>query len=173
MNPDTLPSRPAVALIAAVARGGVIGHDNALLWHLPEDMKHFRRTTLGCPVIMGRRTWDSLPAAFRPLPKRRNIVVTRNAQWREAGAEAAHSLPDALDLVAGEPRVFVIGGAQVYAEALPRADELFLTEIDHAFDGDAHFPEWPRAEFEELSRESHLGAEGWPFHFVHYRRRSA
>lgn len=164
------PARPVLALIAAVARNGVIGRDNALLWHLPEDLKFFRRTTLGCPVVMGRRTWDSLPATFRPLPKRRNLVVTRNPGWQAEGAESVHSVQEALERVAGEPRVFVIGGAQLYAAALPLADELYLTEIEHDFDGDVHFPDWPRGDFAEVSRESHRSAEGWPFHFVHYCR---
>ncbi|WP_119154671.1 dihydrofolate reductase [Caldimonas tepidiphila] len=178
MNPDapnTSPAaRPVVALIAAVARNGVIGRDNALLWHLPEDMKHFRRVTLGCPVIMGRRTWDSLPDAFRPLPRRRNIVVTRNPQWQAPGAEAAHSIEAALALVAQEPRVFVIGGAQLYAEALPRADELVLTELDRDFDGDAAFPAWPREAFDEVSREVREAEapHGFGYAFVTYRRRT-
>ena len=146
--------RPHVALIAAVARNGVIGDGKGLLWHLPEDLAHFRRVTTGCPVIMGRKTWDSLPARFRPLPGRRNIVVTRQPGWQAAGAEPAASLDAAITLCDGAPKVFVIGGAQVYAAALPRADELVLTEIDRDFEGDARFPAWERSQFELTSRES-------------------
>jgi dihydrofolate reductase len=121
---------------------------------------------------MGRRTWDSLPARFRPLPGRRNIVVTRNAAWREAGAEVAHSLAEALALVADAPKAFVMGGGQLYAEALPVADELVLTEVDKAFDADTFFPAWDKAAFREVSRTEHLPTEPEDigFAFVTYRR---
>src|SRR5207248_10426390 len=115
--------RPIVSLIAAVARNGAIGKNNQLLVRIPEDLRFFKRTTLGCPVIMGRKTWDSIG---RPLPGRRNIVVTRDPQWRTDGAERAGSLREALALAATSGKVFVIGGAQIYAEALPLADELVL-----------------------------------------------
>lgn len=168
-------SRPVVSLIAAVARNGVIGRGNDLVWRLPEDQKHFRATTMGAPVIMGRSTWDSLPPRFRPLPGRRNLVLTRQPTWQADGAEAVPTLDAALALVAGAPRVFVIGGAQVYALALPRADELVLTEIDRDFAGDVHFPDWPRTAFTEASRERHHAAppNDFDFSFVTYRRRSA
>lgn len=166
--------RPAtVAVIAAVARNGAIGRDNELLWRDPQDMAHFRQATMGCPVVMGRRTWDSLPPRFRPLPGRRNVVVTRNAHWRADGAEAAGSLEQALARLADAPRVFVVGGAQLYALALPLADELVLTEIDADLDGDAHFPPWPRADFDEVAREPRTAADGTRFAFVTYRRRKA
>lgn len=165
-------ARPAVvALIAAVARNGAIGRDNDLLWRDPQDLAHFRQATLGCPVVMGRRTWDSLPPRFRPLPGRRNVVVTRDPQWRADGAEAATSLADALARLVGAPKVFVIGGAQLYAAALPWADELVLTEIDAELDGDAHFPRWDRADFDEVAREPCTAADGTRFAFVTYRRR--
>lgn len=162
-----------LALIAAVARNGCIGRDNALLCHLPEDQQHFRRVTMGCPVIMGRKTWDSLPTRFRPLPGRRNIVVTRNAHWRAAGAEAAHSLQAALALVAGAPKAFVIGGGALYAQALARADELVLTEIDRDFEGDAFFPAWDATRFERVGREPHHAAppNDFDYAFVTYRRK--
>src|SRR5688500_7069633 len=111
-------TRPTLALIAAVARNGAIGKDNDLLFGLPEDLAHFKRLTMGCPVIMGRKTWDSLPPKFRPLPGRANIVITRDAQWKAAGAERAASLAQALALCADHPQAWVIGGAQVYAQAL-------------------------------------------------------
>lgn len=156
---------PRLALIAAVARNGTIGKDNGLLWHEPEDLKHFRRVTMGCPVIMGRKTWDSLPARFRPLPGRRNLVITRSADWHADGAEAVHSLPAALALLAGTPKAFVIGGAEIYALALPLADELVLTEIDADLDGDAFFPRWDRARFACTSREPQTG-----YSFATYQR---
>lgn len=173
--PPTATARPTLSLIAAVAQQRAIGRANELLWSEPEDQKHFRRVTTGCPVIMGRKTWDSLPARFRPLPGRRNIVITRNAAWRADGAETVHALKDALALCAGAPQVFVIGGAQIYAEALPLADELVLTEVALAFpDADSFFPDWPRAQFEEVSRvPGHNEQTGAHWAFVTYRRRPA
>lgn len=162
--------RPTLALIAAVARNRVIGRGGELVWHESEDQKHFRRVTMGCPVIMGRKTWDSLPPRFRPLPGRRNVVVTRNPDWRADGAERAASLDEALGLVADAAKVFVIGGAELYALALPRADELELTEIDAVFDGDAHFPDWPRERFRLVSSEARTTSDGTTFHFNRYQR---
>jgi dihydrofolate reductase len=161
-----------LALIAIVARNGCIGKGNELLCHLSEDQQHFRRVTMGCPVVMGRKTWESLPSRFRPLPGRRNIVVSRNAQWRADGAEAAPSLEAALALVEDAPKVFVIGGAALYREALPRADELWLTEIERDFDGDIHFPPWDRRLFRETSREPHHAAapNDFDYAFVTYQR---
>jgi dihydrofolate reductase len=160
-----------VSLVAAVARGGVIGRDGAIPWRLPEDMHRFRELTLGHPVVMGRLTWDSLPARFRPLPGRRNVVVTRNPDWRADGAERTASLDEALGLLDGEPHVFVIGGAQLYAAALPLADELLLTEVDVEVEGDAFFPPFDGALFEEVSREQHMSESGAGFSFVRYLRR--
>ena len=162
-----------LVLIAGVARNGAIGKDDALPWRLPEDLRHFKQHTLGWPVVMGRRTWESLPPAFRPLPGRRNLVVTRQAGWRAAGAAPVPSLDAALLRARGSERAFVIGGAQLYAEALPRADELLLTEIDADFEADAFFPAWDRSAFVERSRETHRAAAGWDFAFVHYARRPA
>lgn len=165
----------ALTIIAAVARNGCIGRGNGLPFRLPEDQQHFRRITIGCPVIMGRKTWDSLPARFRPLPGRRNIVVTRNPGWSAAGADAAHSLQAALALVGDEPKAFVIGGAELYGQALPLADELVLTEIDRDFDGDAFFPAWDAAHFEPVSREAHRAAppNDFGYAFATYRRSAA
>jgi len=163
----------AIVLIAAVARNGVIGDRNQLLWRLPEDQQFFRRTTMGHPVIMGRRTWDSLPARFRPLPGRRNIVVTRDAQWAADGAEAASSPAAALARVQDDERAFVIGGGGLYAAALPWADELLLTEIERDFDGEIRFPAVDHELFSEVSRERHQAAppNDFDFSFVTYRRR--
>lgn len=162
-----------LGLIAAVARNGVIGRDNGLVWHEPLDQKHFRAVTLGCPVVMGRKTWESLPARFRPLPGRRNVVVTRQAGYGATGAETAGSLEAALALVADAERVFVIGGAELYALALPRADLLELTEIDAELDGDTRFPAVDRHRFTEVAREAHVSADGTRFAFVRYRRNAS
>lgn len=168
------PTRPILTLIVAVARHGAIGRGNGLLWHEPQDQRHFRAATLGCPVIMGRKTWDSLPPRFRPLPGRRNIVLSRNPGWHADGAEVAAGLDQALARLAGSPgveRIFVIGGAQLYAQALPLADELLLTEIDAEFEADSFFPAWDRLAFDETARETHRDAAGRDFAFVTYRRR--
>lgn len=165
MNPTEL------VLVAAVARNGAIGRDNDLLWREPADQRHFRQLTLGTPVIMGRRTWESLPARFRPLPGRRNIVVSRDAGYAAPGAEVVPSLDAALALVEDAPRACVIGGAQLYALALPRADVLELTEIDAELEGDTFFPAWDRDAFVEVARAVHTGADGTRFSFATYRRR--
>ena len=158
-------TRPALCLIAAVARNGAIGKNNQLLVHLPGDLPRFKKLTLGCPVIMGRKTWESIG---RPLPQRRNIVITRNPLWQANGAEATGSLAEALARVAAEPKAFVIGGAQIYAQAMPLADELALTEIDADFDGDAFFPAWDRSRFEQASREDHTSPQGLRYSFTRY-----
>ena len=161
-----------IALVAAIARGGVIGRDNTIPWRLPEDVAYFKALTTGHPVVMGRRTWCSLPDRFRPLPDRRNVVVTRNPAWHGEGAERAASLGEALQLLSGEARVFVIGCAELYAAALPVADQLLLTEIDADVEGDTFFPPFDRAAFDEVSRERHVSADGTPFSFVVYARRT-
>ncbi len=160
-----------LTLIAAVARNGAIGKNNGLLWHEPQDQRHFRAATMGHPVVMGRKTWDSLPARFRPLPGRRNVVVTGNATLQFDGAESAPSLQQALQRLATEDQVFVIGGAQLYAQALPLADEMMLTEIDTDLDGDVSFPPWPAAEWNVLERRLATAADATPFAFVTYRRK--
>jgi dihydrofolate reductase len=165
-------------LIAAVARNGVIGRtENGvqdLPWRLPEDLKFFRATTLGHPVLMGRRNWDSIPARFRPLPGRRNLVLTRDPRWQADGAEAVHSLDEALARTAGAERLFVIGGAEIYRLALPLADELILTEIDHDVAGDVHFPAWNRAAFTEAERQAHPpeGPDALGYDRVQYLRKT-
>jgi dihydrofolate reductase len=166
----TARQRPALSLIAAVARNGAIGRDNALLWHEPEDHKRFRRLTMGHPVIMGRKTWDSLPARFRPLPGRRNIVVTRNVAWRAEGAEVCASMDAALDVLEGAGRAFVIGGASLYALALPQVDTLELTEIDADLDGDVFFPPWDRSRFSASCTEPRMGAGGVGYRFITYTK---
>jgi dihydrofolate reductase len=158
-----------VNLIYARAANGVIGRDNALPWQLPEDMAHFKRTTAGAPVVMGRKTWDSLPPRFRPLPGRDNIVVTRQPGWNEPGARPAGGLPEALALCAGAAEVWVIGGAQVYAEAVALAQRAVVTEIGRDFEGDAQAPVLDAA-WRETGREAHVSAGGLPFSFVVYEK---
>ncbi|MCX7962780.1 MAG: dihydrofolate reductase [Burkholderiales bacterium] len=158
---------PRIYLVAAVAANGVIGAGGRVPWHLPEDLKHFKSLTLGHPVIMGRRTWESLG---RALPGRENIVVTRRPGYEAPGASVAASLEAAIALCAGEPVVFVIGGAELYAAALPIADGLVLTEIHRDYDGDVRFPAWDRARWRETQRKPHVGADGVRFDFVLYER---
>ena len=156
-------------LIYARAANGVIGKDNQLPWHLPEDLAHFKRTTLGCPVIMGRKTWDSLPPKFRPLPGRLNIVVTRDTGFVAEGASVVHSLEAACDLCPAGTDAWVIGGAQIYAQALPLASTVVVTEIARDFDGDAFAPTLG-PEWRQTAREAHVAASGLPFDFVTYTR---
>lgn len=166
-------STPRINLIFARAANGVIGADNAIPWHLPEDMVHFKQQTAGAPVIMGRKTWDSLPPRFRPLPGRQNIVVTRQAGWQAEGAQRVGSLQEAFALCAQQqPQdVWVIGGAQIYAEAEPLAQRAVVTEIARNYEGDAHAPVLAAAAWRETQRESHVSAkDGLPFSFVTYER---
>lgn len=158
-------------VIYARAANGVIGKDNAMPWRLPEDMAYLRERTMGAPVIMGRKTWDSVPAKFRPLPGRRNIVVTRQAGWQAEGAEPAASLEAALALCAGAPVAWVLGGAEIYRQALPLADEAFVTEIDSDFEGDAYAPVLG-PQWRETSREPRVASNGLAFSFVTYSNTS-
>ena len=156
-------------LIWAKARNGVIGSNNTIPWRLPEDIAHFRQTTMGCPVIMGRKTWDSLPPKFRPLPGRLNIVVTRQADWQAAGVLRAGSLAEATALCPPGAPVWVIGGAQIYAQALPLATRAVITEIDADFEGDAHAPALGDG-WTPVAREAHTSSPGLAFSFVTYQR---
>jgi dihydrofolate reductase len=159
--------RPVVSLIAAVARDGGIGREGGLLVRLPDDLPRFKRLTMGAPIVMGRKTWSSIG---RALPGRRNIVVTRDRGFRAAEAETAASLDEALGMAAPAPRVFVIGGAEIYALALPLADELLLTEIDAEFPADTFFPAWDRDRFEQTAREPHETADGLRYAFTTYKK---
>lgn len=160
-----------VNLVFARASNGVIGVNNTLPWHLPEDMAHFRKMTSGAPVIMGRRTWDSLPPRYRPLPNRVNIVVTRQADWSAEGATRVSGLPDAISLCEQQHvlETWVIGGAQIYEAAEPFADRAIITEIDREFEGDACAPVFDAA-WCETARESHVSANGLRFSFVTMER---
>ena len=166
-KPSVGGSATRVYLVAAVARNGVIGREGKLPWHLPEDLRHFKKLTLGHPVIMGRRTWESLG---KPLPGRDNIVVTRQAGFEAPGASVAASLEAAIALCAGEPVAFVIGGADLYAAALPLADGLVLTGIQQDFEGGTRFPEWDRKAWRVSQKETHTSSGGVRFDFVLYER---
>jgi dihydrofolate reductase len=155
-----------VYLVAAVAANGVIGAKGRLPWHLPEDLRHFKKLTLGHPIIMGRRTWESLPKA---LPERENIVVTRQAGYEAPGAAVANSLKGALALCLGESMAFVIGGTSLFEESLPIADGLVMTEIQRDYEGDTWFPQYDRSRWRESQRESHVTADGTKFDFVLYQ----
>jgi dihydrofolate reductase len=158
---------PRIHLVAAVASNGVIGARGKLPWRLPEDLKHFKTLTFGHPVIMGRRTWDSLG---KPLPGRENIVVTRDRAFGAPGASVAASLEAALALCADSPVAFVIGGGELYAAALPCADVVTLTEIQRDFEGDARFPEFDRAAWRECERIGRSTSDGMRYDFVRYER---
>ena len=161
-----------IALIYARAANGVIGKDGTTPRHPPEALTHFKQLTQGSPVVMGRKARDSLPPRFRPLPGRANIVVTRQDNWNEMGAQHASSLREALQIAeqSNPATVWVIGGAQIYAQALPLAQRVEVTEIAQAFDGDAFAPELD-PEWLETAREARTSAGGLPFSFVRYERR--
>lgn len=161
--------KPVLTLIAAIARNGVIGIDNRLPWRLPADLQHFKSLTLGHTVIMGRKTWESLPEKIRPLPGRRNIVVTRDGGYCAEGATVATSLPAAIS-AADSDEAFVIGGAELYAAALPLADRLQLTEIDATFEGDIHFPAINHHQWRQTTRETFHDEAGFDYAFVSYQR---
>jgi dihydrofolate reductase len=160
-----------ITLIAAVARNGAIGRNNDLVFRDPADLQHLRALTMGSPVLMGRKTWDSLPAKFKPLPGRRNVVISRDPHFVAAGAELATGLEAALSLVAEAPQVFVLGGGQLYALALPLAQCLVLTEVDADLPGDTFFPPWDRQQFSETARQHHRSKTGVAFDIVTYIRR--
>ena len=158
------------SIIVAVAENGVIGDQNRLLWHISEDLRRFKELTTGHPVVMGRKTYDSIG---RPLPNRVNVVISRQEGLTLPGCTVVHSLPEALALFAEEEEVFVIGGAQIYAEALPLADRFYLTRVGRAYEGDTRFPAWDPSEWELIESKAYAhGAEyPWPFVFETYRRR--
>jgi dihydrofolate reductase len=157
----------SVFLVVARADNGVIGRDGALPWHLPADLKRFKALTMGSAMVMGRRTFDSLPG---PLPGRRHIVLTRDPDWRAEGVETVHSVGEALDRGAGAP-ISVIGGAAIFALFLPRADRIELTEIHARPEGDVAIPAFDPAQWREAAREDHDAADGGPaFSFVRLER---
>ncbi len=161
--------RPTITLIAAVAANGVIGRNNDLPWRLPDDMKHFMRTTMGCPVIMGRRTFESMDG---PLPGRLNIVITRRADYQPHGATVAGSLAEAIESTGEVDELFIAGGGKLYAQAMELADRMWLTEIDQAFEGDTRFPDFDRAKWRAVRIIEHSAdaRHACPFRIVLYER---
>lgn len=158
----------SLSILVAMASNRTIGIDNTLPWRIPEDMKHFKALTMGHHLIMGRKTYDSIG---RPLPGRTTVVVTRDRNLKIEGCIVAHSLAEAIAACADD-EIFVVGGAEIYAQALPLADTLYVTEIQQDIEGDAHFPEFDRSVWRELAREKHSQTEPQPleYHFVTYRR---
>jgi dihydrofolate reductase len=166
----TVAKKPRISVIAALARNRVIGIENRLPWRLPEDLAHFKALTLNHPILMGRKTFESLG---RPLPGRTNIVITRNPDYQPDGCLAADSLAAAIALCRDADEIFFIGGADLYAQAIPLADRLYLTEVDIEVEGDAWFPDYDERAFREVSREAHTGVKGdtLGFDFAVYERR--
>jgi dihydrofolate reductase len=162
---------PEIVIIAAVASNRVIGRDNQLIWNIPEDMAHFKALTQGHTVLMGRKTWESLPPRFRPLPGRRNIVISRQADYAAPGAELAGSLEAGLALAAANETVFVIGGAEIYKQAIAVAKRLEITEVALSPEGDSWFPEISPAVWSENQRKTPPSQTGTGFAFVSYSRR--
>jgi dihydrofolate reductase len=151
-----------LSIIVAMANNNAIGKDNQLLWHLPEDLQYFKRTTMGKPIVMGRKTFESIG---RPLPGRLNIVITRQKNWRHDGVKVVHTIDDALRLaeaqsiIDGIDEMMVIGGAEIYNTALPKADKLYVTRVDAEIEGDAFFPKIDQAVWKETQREHHVASD--------------
>ncbi|MBR5483715.1 MAG: dihydrofolate reductase [Alistipes sp.] len=158
-----------ISIIVAVAENGVIGDKNSLLWHISEDLRNFKRITSGHPVIMGRKTYESLG---RPLPNRTNVVISRTTTQIE-GCTVVDSLEAAIALFPEEEEVFIIGGAQIYALALDIADKFYLTRVGHSYEGDTSFPEWDASQWQLISKESFECGEKYPhpFTFEEYSRK--
>ena len=162
--------KPHVSLIVAMANNRVIGVNNTLPWHLPADLKHFKALTMGHHIVMGRKTYESIG---KPLPGRTSVVVTRNASYSAPGVTAVNSLPAAISACDDDDEIFVIGGAELYLQAITLADRIYLTEIDADIRGDAYFPEFNPGEWQEVSRETHSQPEPQllQYHFVIYNRK--
>ncbi|MDW5418271.1 dihydrofolate reductase [Iodobacter sp. CM08] len=156
-----------IAIIAAVAQNGVIGIENRLPWSLPEDLKNFKALTMGSPMLMGRKTFESLPGL---LPGRPHWVLTRSPEWQSVGATAYISIEEALAAAKGHEKLFIIGGGEIYTRTLALANVLYLTEVALSPVGDAYFPEFNQAEWQEVSRQPQLSAKGIEFAYVEYRR---
>ena len=162
--------KPHISMIVAMAKNRVIGINNTLPWHLPADLKHFKALTMGHHIVMGRKTYESIG---RPLPGRTSVVVTRNPELKIEGCIVAHSLEQGIAACDGDDEIFVIGGADLYAHALPIADKLLITEIQMDVPGDAYFPDFRRDEWQEISREVCRQQEPQPleYHYAAYQRR--
>lgn len=162
-----MPPKATLSVIAAMAKNRVIGIDNTLPWRLPEDLKHFKALTMGHHIIMGRKTYESIG---KPLPGRTTVIVTRDANYRMEGCLTATSIDGAIAACGEDPEIFFVGGAEMYAQVLPRADRLYLTEIQAEYDGDAWFPEFDRSAWQEEDRQAHVNDAGLGYHFVTYTR---
>lgn len=157
---------PIISFVVAMDRNHLIGVDGDLPWHLPDDMKHFRQVTMGKPVLMGRVTYESIPARFRPLSGRTNIILTRQEDYSAPGCVVAHTLDEALASMPDEPELMVIGGAQIFEQLLPQADRLYLTLVDGEFEGNVYFPELDMDQWQERSRQTHEQDEKHPVPFT-------
>lgn len=160
-----------LSIIVAVAQEGVIGRNNDLIWHISEDLRHFKAVTSGHPIIMGRKTYESLG---RPLPNRTNVVITRRSDLDAEGCTVVGSLEEAIKLFPTTEEVFIIGGGQIYAQAMPLADRFYLTEVEAPFEGDTFFPEWDRAEWEVIEEQRFERGEKfeYPFTFLTLERKA-
>lgn len=159
---------PRISIISALAKNRTIGINNTLPWRLPEDLKYFKALTLGHHILMGRKTWESIG---RPLPGRTTVIITHGDYPAPEGVKIARSLQQAIDVCGADEEIFFVGGAQLYAQALPLADRLYLTEIQAEVEGDAWFPEYDPAHWREVSRDKrHDEASGRDYHFVVYDR---
>jgi dihydrofolate reductase len=161
-------SAPILSVIVAMARNRVIGIRNTLPWRLPEDLKHFKALTMGHHIVMGRKTYESIG---KPLPGRTTVIVTRDAGYRMDGCLTANSIDGAIAVCGADPEIFFVGGAELYAQVLPRADRLYLTEIQAEYEGDARFPPFEMGEWREVERKKRVNAEGLGYDFVVYQRR--
>ncbi|MBR6027076.1 MAG: dihydrofolate reductase [Neisseriaceae bacterium] len=157
-----------ISLLAAVSKNLCIGKNNTLPWHIPEDFAFFKQYTMGKTIVMGRKTWDSLPK--KPLPQRRNIVITRQDNLHLAGAECVSSLDDAIELLKDEDEIIIIGGEKIYKQFIEKATDLYLTEVDISIDGDAYFPNFDRNKWQVISHQSNRSIKNIDFAFVHYQR---
>ncbi len=159
-----------ISLIVAFDENRLIGNNNALPWHLPADLKHFKQITMGHFMIMGRKTFDSIG---KPLPGRTSIVITRKKDFKIDGCIVVNTLNEAIDNCKDQQVVFIIGGAQIFECTLPKATDLFITQIHHSFEGDTYFPEIPESDWDEISREKNEADEKneWPYSFIHYRKK--
>ncbi|MHC2993313.1 dihydrofolate reductase [Pontibacter sp. HJ8] len=161
-----------IAIVVAIADNHVIGKDNQLIWHLPADLRHFKQKTMGHPMIMGRKTFDSIG---KPLPGRTTIIVTRQQNFEAAGCLVAHTVQEAIDMgrELDTEQVSIVGGAEIYKQAMPFVDTLYLTRVHHTFEGDTYFPELPEKEWQQISAEHHESDEKnrYSYSFIELRRK--
>lgn len=163
-----------ISLIAAIGKNNEIGKNGKLLWNLPEDMKYFKETTKECTVVMGRNTFESLPEQFKPLPGRKNIVITRDINWQYKDTQVVHSIKDFLENIKSEENIFVIGGAQIYREMIPFADRLYITHVDEEFDADTFFPTIDTRVWKIVSEKIHSADDknNYDMQFVIYKNKN-